>query len=85
VRIILQYVPLKIFLFLLTVSLGLLSSIITAIVASLVLVEIVSVLPLARRDKVNLDIIACFAIGLGAVLTPMIPTLFTWTGVCSSG
>ncbi|MEW5897841.1 MAG: DUF1646 family protein [Bacillota bacterium] len=79
VRIVLQYVPLKIFLFLLTVSLGLLSSIITAIIASLVLVEMVSVLPLARRDKVNLDIIACFAIGLGAVLTPVGEPLSTIT------
>ncbi len=68
---ILKYIPLKVFIFLITVVLGLVSSIITAIIASLVLVEIISVLPLSRKDKVNLDIIACFSIGLGAALTPI--------------
>ncbi|MEW6274354.1 MAG: DUF1646 family protein [Bacillota bacterium] len=76
---ILRYVPLKVFIFLITVILGLLSSVITAIIASLVLVEIISVLPLSRKDKVNLDIIACFSIGLGAVLTPIGEPLSTIT------
>ncbi len=76
---ILKYIPLKIFLFLITVVLGLVSSIITAIIASLVLVEIISVLPLSRREKVNLNIIACFSIGLGAALTPIGEPLSTIT------
>ncbi|MEW5898849.1 MAG: DUF1646 family protein [Bacillota bacterium] len=76
---ILKYIPLKVFLFLVTVVLGLLSSVITAIIASLVLVEIISVLPLSRKDKVNLDIIACFSIGLGAALTPIGEPLSTIT------
>lgn len=51
--------------------LGLLSSIITAIIAAIVLVEIINALHLERRFEINLTIIACFAIGLGAVLTPV--------------
>jgi predicted cation transporter len=53
------------------VVLGLASSIISAIIAALLLVEFISVLPLHRHAKVNLTIIACFAIGLGAALTPL--------------
>jgi predicted cation transporter len=53
------------------VILGLLSSIISAIIAALLLVELITVLPLHRHAEVNLTIIACFAIGLGAALTPL--------------
>lgn len=53
------------------VVLGLLSSIISAIIAALLLVEFMTVLPLHRSAEVNLTIIACFAIGLGAALTPL--------------
>lgn len=68
---ILRFMPLKVFIFLVVILLGLLSSVITAIIASLVLVEIVNNLPLNRRNKIRLDILACFAVGLGAVLTPV--------------
>ncbi len=68
---ILKVVPLSVVLFTMIVALGLISSVITAIIASLFLVEIVNLLPLERRDKTNLVIIACFSIGLGAVLTPL--------------
>ncbi len=64
-------VPLTLFIFLLIVILGLVSSLITAIVASLVLVEIVHALPFNHKQKVTLTIIACFSIGLGAALTPI--------------
>lgn len=47
------------------------SSLITAIIASLFLVEIANLMPLERSDKIKMVIIACFAIGLGAVLTPL--------------
>lgn len=67
----LKVMPVRVFMFLLVVILGLASSVITAIIASLVLVEIISVLRLNRKAEVNLDIIACFAIGLGAALTPI--------------
>jgi predicted cation transporter len=59
------------FVFLVVTGLGLLSSVITAIIASLVLVEIVSYLKFDRRTEIRLVIIACFAIGLGAALTPI--------------
>lgn len=68
---ILKYIPLKVFIFLLIVIIGLLSSIITAIIAALLLVEIVSILPISRKNKVNIDVVACFSIGIGAVLTPI--------------
>lgn len=49
--------------------LGLTSSIITAIIAALVLAEIVPLLPLDRKGRVRLVVYSCFAIGMGAVLT----------------
>jgi predicted cation transporter len=68
---ILTRVPLKIVVFAIIVVLGLLSSVITAIIAALLLVEMISALQLNRKTMVNLTIIACFAIGLGAALTPI--------------
>jgi predicted cation transporter len=70
-RRILVTVPLKAIVCAAIIVLGLLSSIISAIIAALLLVELVTVLPLHRRAEVNLTIIACFAIGLGAALTPL--------------
>ncbi len=64
-------VGVKIFAFLMIVSLGLLSSVITAIIAALVLVEIVTCLALSRKNEITLVILACFSIGLGAALTPI--------------
>lgn len=49
--------PLTLFIFLLIVVLGLASSLITAIVAALVLVEIVHALPFNHKQKVTLTII----------------------------
>lgn len=68
---ILKRIPVGVFAMLLIIVLGLLSSIITAIIAALLLVEILNVTPIKRQQKVNLNIIACFSIGLGAVLTPI--------------
>lgn len=62
---------LPVFLFIMIAVLGLLSSVITAIIASLVLVEIVQALPIERKSKIQLCIISCFSIGLGAALTPI--------------
>lgn len=67
----LQKIPLKVFVFLIVVVLGILSSVITAIIAALLLVELVSALKLNRKAEINIVIIACFAIGLGAALTPI--------------
>jgi predicted cation transporter len=54
-----------------TFALGLICSVITAIISALFLCEIANTLPLERKDKINYVVIACFAIGLGAVLTPL--------------
>jgi predicted cation transporter len=48
-----------------------LSSVITAIVAALVLVEAVGLLHLEAKSRVRVAIAGCFAIGLGASLTPL--------------
>jgi predicted cation transporter len=70
-RRILVTVPLKAIVCAAIIVLGLLSSIISAIIAALLLVELMTLLPLHRRAEVNLTIVACFAIGLGAALTPL--------------
>ena len=64
-------IGLRFFAFLIIVLLGILSSVITAIIAALVLVEIITCLTLDRKDEVVLVILACFSIGLGAALTPI--------------
>ena len=64
-------VPLSVIVCVGIIVLGLASSIISAIIAALLLVELITVLPLHRHAEVNLTIIACFAIGLGAALTPL--------------
>jgi predicted cation transporter len=55
----------------LTIVLGLLSSIITAVIAALVLVEVIALLRLDRSSEIAAVVLACFAIGLGAALTPV--------------
>lgn len=67
----LKRIPFGLFIFLVVVILGLLSSIITAIIASLVLVEIINVLKMDRKHEIFYVIIACLSIGLGAALTPI--------------
>lgn len=67
----LRILPLPLFLFLAVAGLGLLASVLTAIIAALVLVEVVGALPLARTAEVRFTVLACFAIGLGAALTPV--------------
>ena len=49
---------------------GLLSSFITAIIASLIMVEAVSRLKLDQKAETRVVVLACFSIGLGAALTP---------------
>ena len=62
---------LGVIIFVSTLVLGLICSVITAIISALFLCEIANTLPLDRKNKINYVIIACFAIGLGAVLTPL--------------
>ena len=54
-----------------TIVLGLASSVITAIIASLILIEFVAALRLERAAMVRAVVLACYAIGLGAALTPI--------------
>jgi predicted cation transporter len=68
---ILDKISIKAIVFLIVIILGLASSVITAIIASLLLVELLNCMPLDRNTKINVVIIACFSIGLGAVLTPI--------------
>lgn len=67
----LEKIPVPVFVFFLILILGLASSIITAIIASLVLVEVISMLKLDKQFETRFVVIACFAIGLGAALTPI--------------
>src|SRR3990172_5123756 len=71
VRAIIHRVAFRIFIFVVVVLLGLLSSVISAIIAALVLVEIVSAMDMARKPAVRFVVMGCFAIGMGAALTPL--------------
>ncbi len=64
-----QHLGLKYTVCLLVLLLGLTSSLITAIIAALVLSELVIMLPLDREQRIQLTIITCYSIGMGAVLT----------------
>jgi len=57
--------------FLIVVSLGIMSSAFTAIIASLILVELVTGMKYDKKTETNFVVIACFSIGLGAALTPI--------------
>lgn len=64
-------IPMRVMLAVLFTALALLSSVITVIIASLVLVELISALRFQKEDESRLVVIACMAIGLGAALTPI--------------
>jgi predicted cation transporter len=71
INILVNKLSLRVFVFIFIVFLSLISSIVSVIVTSVVLVEIAAALPLKRKERINLVIVACFAVGLGAVLTPL--------------
>jgi predicted cation transporter len=52
-------------------TLGILSSIITAIISALILCEIISALNLDKKYETIFTVLACFSIGMGAALTPI--------------
>ncbi|MCL4477572.1 MAG: DUF1646 domain-containing protein [Deltaproteobacteria bacterium] len=56
---------------LLILFLGLVSSVITAIIAALILSEVITILGLDKKYESGLVILACFSIGMGAALTPI--------------
>lgn len=66
-----RHVPSRIFVALMVITIGLVSSFITAIIAAILLVSIISLLHYDRRTQIRLVIISCYSIGLGAVLTPL--------------
>jgi predicted cation transporter len=66
-----QKLSLRLFIFLLILILGLISSLISVIVTSVLLAEIVAALPLTKSDRVKLVVVTCFAVGIGAVMTPL--------------
>jgi predicted cation transporter len=57
--------------FVIVAVLGLGAGIFTAIIAALALAEIVTIMKFDRAYEVRLTVFACYAIGLGAALTPL--------------
>ncbi|GAB6148289.1 DUF1646 family protein [Stetteria hydrogenophila] len=57
--------------FTITFVLGSVSSLISVIVAAVILAEVAAVLRVERRAKIEFVVIASFALGLGAALTPV--------------
>ncbi|MDD5312544.1 MAG: DUF1646 family protein [Dehalococcoidia bacterium] len=60
-----------IFISILILVTGLLSSVISVIVTAVLLSEVISALPLEKMARVKLAVVSCFAVGLGACLTPI--------------
>ena len=56
---------------LLILLLGMMSSLVSVTVAALILAEVLKVVNLERNTTVQITVFACYAIGLGAVLTPL--------------
>ena len=63
--------PMRVLVAVLITVLALVSSVITVIIASLVLIELISAMQFREEDESRLVVIACMAIGLGAALTPI--------------
>ncbi|MBI4279257.1 MAG: DUF1646 family protein [Armatimonadetes bacterium] len=63
--------PLPVVVGVMITTLALASSVITVIIASLVLVELIGAMQFQREDEARIVVIACMAIGLGAALTPI--------------
>ncbi|REB07217.1 DUF1646 domain-containing protein [Sporosarcina sp. BI001-red] len=66
-----RLIPSRVFVVLIVISIGLVASFITAIIAAILLVSIISLLHYDRRTQIRLVIVSCYSIGLGAVLTPL--------------
>jgi predicted cation transporter len=59
------------FIALLIIALGLVSGVVSVIVTACILAEVIAALPFNRTDKIRIVVITCFAMGLGAGLTPL--------------
>ncbi len=64
-------IGLSIFTFVIILIFGLFSSILSVIVTAVLLAEIVAAIPIEKRKKVEMTVITCFAVGMGAALTPV--------------
>lgn len=62
---------LPLFTFILVTVLGLVSSIISVIVTAVILSEVVAAIKVPREAKLRLAVYGCFAVGIGAALTPI--------------
>jgi predicted cation transporter len=71
IQAIVKKLSIRLFIFILVLILGLISSLMSVIVTSVILAEIVAALPISRNDRIKLVVVTCFAVGLGAVLTPL--------------
>ncbi len=60
-----------IFIALLIMGLGLVSSVVSVIVTACILAEVIVALPFNRTDRIRIVVVTCFAVGLGAGLTPL--------------
>ncbi len=67
----LEGIGIKVFTFVMILFLGLISSVISVIVTAVILSEIASILPFDKKRKMEFVIVSCFAVGLGAALTPV--------------
>jgi predicted cation transporter len=54
-----------------TLAIGLLSAILTAVVAALMLAELIELMRLGPRARTRVAVAGCFVIGLGSALTPL--------------
>ena len=72
-----RLMPFRLFIGLSVFILGSLSSVVTAIIAALILVLVTEQLSLSRSSQIRYVILCCFSIGLGAALTPIGETLST--------
>jgi predicted cation transporter len=59
------------FIFAIILVLGLISSIISVILTAMIVAEIIAILPFPKSAKIKMAVVTCFAVGLGAVLTPL--------------
>ncbi len=68
---VMQKLGVRTFAFLVTLVFGLVSSIISVIVAAVLLAEVALVMPLEKRKKIEFVVLVCFSVGMGAALTPV--------------
>jgi predicted cation transporter len=68
---ILSRFPLRAVIFVTVVLLGLICSITTAVIASLLLVELIAIIPMDHRTRIRVVVVGCFSISMGMALTPV--------------